>query len=120
MWTYKQKTGELYAPDGELIGIGYAGNGGGKNNPAMQGVSLIGPLPRGLYTIGPAYKHIRLGPITMNLEPDRDNQMFDRSLFRIHGDNTKHDASEGCIVQSNSVRLAISLSRDRQLQVIEG
>lgn len=117
MWQYSQSTGGL-SRDGKSIGIGYAGTGKGRNNPAMQDVKKTGPLPRGMYTIGKAYSHPHLGPCTMNLEPDASNEMFGRSLFRIHGDNTAHDASEGCIVMGPSVRNAISVSPDKQLEVI--
>ena len=67
MFTYRQSTGELFDPTGERIGIGYAGHGEGTNDPAMESIANIGPLPRGRYFIGPAYDHPKLGPVTMNL-----------------------------------------------------
>ena len=118
MWVYSQRTGELHH-NGKLMGTGYAGTGKGRNNPDMQHVRAIGPLPRGFYTIGKAYKHPKLGPICMNLEPDTTNEMFGRSLFRIHGNNKENDASLGCIIQNPTVRNLIDLSGDKRLQVVE-
>lgn len=99
-YTYVQRTGWFYTPDGERMSKGYAGNGAGLNNPDMQFVVRVGPLPVGDYTIKPPYKHQRLGPLTMNLEPDAGNKMRGRAAFRIHGDNSKGDksASQGCII----------------------
>lgn len=118
MWTYHQRTGDLHH-DGKLIATGYAGTGKGRNNPDMQNVRATGPLPRGFYTIGPAYKHAHLGPCTMNLEPDAGNEMFGRSLFRIHGNNKENDASLGCIIMGPTIRDSINKSADKRLQVVE-
>ncbi len=120
MWTFVQRTGQLFADGWILVGTGYAGavEGDGKNNPAMQAVHDVGPLPCGDYTIGPAYTHPKLGPVTMNLTPDSTNEMFGRTVFRIHGDNPEHDASEGCIVQGRSVRERVNTSTDKRLRVV--
>ena len=118
MFTYRQSTGELFDPTGERIGVGYAGHGEGTNDPAMESIANIGPLPKGRYLIGLPYHHPKLGPLTMNLTPDIDNVMYDRRDFRIHGDNDAHDASHGCIVQDHDVRLKVSLSPDHALHVI--
>lgn len=117
-WKYSQSTGKLYRDD-ILVGVGYAGTGAGRNNPEMQNVVKTGPLPRGWYTIGKAYQHPKLGPVVMNLEPDQSNKMYGRSLFRIHGDNPKNDASEGCIVMGPVIRKIISSGTDCRLQVTE-
>lgn len=118
MWVYKQLTGELFH-DGQYIATGYAGNGDGLNNPAMDHVSMIGPLPTGRYEIGPAYTHPIKGPLCMNLIPNPDNNMHGRSAFRIHGDNSRmnHTASKGCIILSRVVRTRIANSGDTDLVV---
>ena len=118
MWSYQQSTGELLAAGGTHVGDGYAGHGAGRNNPAMQAVHNVGPLPCGFYTISPAHDHPKLGPLTMDLIPDTDNEMFGRDDFRVHGDNATHDASEGCIVLDHGVRLQVANSPDRRLLVI--
>jgi hypothetical protein len=116
MWTYAQRTGAL-SRDGEYEGTGYSGTGEGRNNHDLQSEPDIGPIPQGLYRIGPAYDHPHLGPCVMNLEPAPETNTFGRSLFRIHGDNTRHDASHGCIVIGSGARRLISASGDRALTV---
>lgn len=120
MWNFMQSTGEFSDLHEICLEQGYAGNGAGLNNPDMQDVAEVGPLPQGLYTIGPAYTHAQLGPFTMNLEPDPTNRMFGRSLFRIHGRRFVGDmgASKGCIVLDHAARVTVSTSPDRLLRVI--
>lgn len=74
----------------------------------MVRVAMMGPIPPGRYRIGKAYDHPLLGPVTMNLESLVGTQMFGRSLFRIHGNNSENDASEGCIVLPPNIRAAIA------------
>jgi hypothetical protein len=116
MWTYAQRTGAL-SRDGEYEGTGYSGTGEGRNNPSLQCEPDIGPIPQGVYRIGPAYDHPHLGPCVMTLEPAAGTNTFGRSLFRIHGDNVRHDASHGCIVFGPGTRRLISASGDRGLTV---
>lgn len=116
MWTYAQSTGELLK-DGEFQGTGYSGAGEGRNNPAMQAVPMVGPIPQGVYTIGPAYKDPHLGPVVMHLDPQPGTDDLGRSLFRIHGDNARHDASEGCVIIGPAIRAEIAASADRDLTV---
>jgi hypothetical protein len=42
-----------------------------------------------------------------------------RSQFLIHGDNVRHDASQGCIILPRDIRDQISNSRDNQINVVE-
>ncbi len=80
----------------------------------------VGPIPRGQYTIGPAYTDPHRGPVVMRLTPSGGQDMFGRDGFLIHGDNAKHDksASEGCIVLERGIRNKISASSDHQLTVV--
>jgi hypothetical protein len=119
MWTYQQSTGQL-SLDGELVGTGYAGHDIGVDQPDLQSVPNIGPLPRGVYTIAPAIEDAHTGPLSMHLIPDVSNEMFGRGSFLIHGDNAQcnRTASEGCIIMQHDVRLKVSESVDRQLEVI--
>lgn len=80
------------------------------NNPSMQEVVDEGPLPCGLYTLGTAVTHPRLGPLAIPLHPDPLNAMFGRSAFYCHGDNQAHNgtASEGCIIMPNSARVELA------------
>jgi len=125
MWIYEQKTGNLFSPKKELIATGYAGgncgkNPEGKNNPDMQWIHNIGPLPQGDYTIGKLILESKLGPYVMPLEPYPENDMRGRGHFFIHGDKIGHigEGSEGCIIMPRSIRLSISESDDKHLKVI--
>lgn len=121
MWTYVQRTGNLYDKNGILAFTCYAGNGEGLNNPEMQNVHGVGPLPCGLYTLGAPYNNPKTGIYTLALIPDPGNTMFDRADFRYHGDNGKgnHSASEGCIVRSPvQDRIKVWNSNDHILKVV--
>lgn len=118
-WQYKISTGEMTNPDGSITWNGYSGTGDGRNNPDMTDVPNVGPIPVGTYTIGEAYDEPgKLGPCVLPLTPDPSNEMFGRSLFRIHGDNAAHDASEGCVIQGPQCRYSISASTDKTLVVV--
>ena len=95
--------------DGAHVGTGYSGHAEGRNNPAMQNVHNIGPIPRGLYAIGPAHDTPTHGPHVMALTPVG---------FLMHGDNVRHDASQGCIIMLRTVRDLVSSSVDKQLTVV--
>jgi hypothetical protein len=126
-WKYKQSTGEMFFPGGSLLAVGYSGAEGGKNNPDMQGIHNIGPIPQGKYNIslitdasGIAvdYEH-KKSPV-MHLTPDAENEMFGRAGFLIHGDSVSEPgtASRGCIILSHSERCQIAGSKDKWLEVI--
>jgi lipoprotein-anchoring transpeptidase ErfK/SrfK len=111
MLTYSQTSGEMRTATGQLLGTGYGGHGPGINNPAMQTVHNVGPLPQGVYAIHAPVTDPHLGPYAMALTPDPANEMFGRSGFYIHADEKanpgKRLASSGCIVMSNEARVAI-------------
>ena len=120
--TYHQSTGELFSDDGMLLGTGHAGNGTGLNNPAMQFVHNVGPLPCGRYTIGVWGTHSQLGPISAPLIPLPSsnpnapgfNWLKGRGGFYIHGP----EFSEGCIVMPEPVRAALAAGTDINLVVV--
>lgn len=119
MWTYHQASGVL-DQDGAIIGVGYSGAPPlGKNNPAMQNVHCVGPIPAGFYTFGDPEDSPKLGPVAIPLIPDPANAMFGRSAFLMHGDSLEHpgNASEGCLIFSRDVRLRVAMSADNQLSV---
>jgi hypothetical protein len=117
MFTYNSKTGE-FSQDGNYICTGYSGTGEGRNNPDMESVMNVGPIPRGEYTIGEAHSEPVLGPVVMNLDPKEGSNVFGRSLFRIHGDNATHDASHGCVILPRVARELVARSPDKVLQVV--
>lgn len=118
-WTYSQSTGEL-SHNGEIVGTGYSGVAEGLNNPDMQSVPNIGPLPQGNWILGPAFTDPKLGPIVMRLSPEFGTETYGRASFFVHGDNGDglEDSSHGCIVLSRPLRLQISQSNDNDLTVV--
>lgn len=129
---FKQSTGELTVDNG-LIGNGWAGNDynpefnpgriHGKNNPLMQRVHNIGPLPQGFYTLGPWEDHHEgLGPLVAPLVPDGDTEMYGRNGFYCHGPSfdvaKQGNESRGCVVTWHNVRQHIKDLGVTRLQVI--
>jgi hypothetical protein len=115
-WTYNQSTGQL-TRNGRTVATGYSGTGPGRNNPDLENQRNVGPIPRGRYSIGPAHDTRTHGPHVMVLTPDGHNARG-RDGFLIHGDNTRHDASLGCVVLPRDIRDQISNSGDNQLEVV--
>lgn len=118
MFVYHQDTG-LFARDGLAIANGYSGYPPHVNVPDSEALHGLGPIPRGYWTIGPAYAHATLGPVTMNLTPAGGIYPHDRNLFRIHGDRVAAPgfASHGCIILPRTAREMVALSPDRELRV---
>lgn len=109
---YSQSTGSLRCTDDNtgteyLTCGGYAGTGEGRNNPDMDNQANIGPLPRGDYTVGEPFTHPHAGPGTRRLTPAQETDMHGRSGMLMHGDNNRHDASNGCIVAPRNCRNAV-------------
>jgi non-ribosomal peptide synthetase component E (peptide arylation enzyme) len=65
----------------------------------MQAVHNVGPIPQGEYDFGTPHDSNEMGPYVTALIPN-DHNAFGRSGFYLHGDNSYHDASHGCIVIS--------------------
>lgn len=121
MWTYQQSTGTL-TRDGAFIARGYSGFEAGKNNPALQAVHGIGPIPRGKWTIGMPEHVIAAGPhgpFVLPLTPCEGTDTHGRDGFLIHGDSYVHPggASQGCIILSRVIREEIAHSLDLDLEV---
>jgi hypothetical protein len=120
MWTYAQETGAL-RQNGNLVAKGYSGFEDGKNNPAMQAVHNIGPIPQGDWTIeGPPINTAQHGPYVLTLTPAASTNTFGRSGFLIHGDAVKAPgtASQGCIIMPRTAREQVWNSGDRALEVV--
>ncbi len=120
-WTYHQSSGSLFH-DGEFVSVGYSGHGEGLNNPAMQEVHNVGPIPRGGWNVGPSFKHPTKGPVVMRLTPKEGTETFGRDGFLIHGDSVahagEHVASEGCVILDRATRQGIADSDDKDLEVV--
>jgi hypothetical protein len=118
MWVYQQTTGELLL-DGEYVATGYSGHNEGLNNPALEAVQNVGPIPAGNWTIGEPHNSEHRGPVCLPLRP-AGHAAHGRTAFLIHGDNQKGDksASHGCIILPRKIRERIIASRDPELLVI--
>lgn len=120
MWTWKQAEGALYTASGGLFTHGYSGALLGKNNPAMQDLLAVGPIPQGRYAVHAPHDTETHGPYVLGLQPSLENRMFGRSAFLIHGDSVHAPgtASKGCIVISKMARMSIWMSHDHELIVV--
>jgi hypothetical protein len=109
---YSQTTGHVTDDTGSRLANGWAGHGAGKNNPTMQDVHNIGPLPQGKYNLSGWFNHPRLGPMVARLT-QVEGETFGRDAFFIHGaskDPAKYgQESEGCIVLPRQERDKISI-----------
>lgn len=118
MWFYSQASG-IIKQDNLIIGNGYSGHGEGLNNPEMEEVHGVGPIPRGLWQMDtPWHDAPHLGPCVVHLEPV-DFDPYGRSGFFIHGDNASadHTASDGCIILGPTIRHRMRDSGDTSLTV---
>lgn len=89
-WVYKVSAHSFYLNGTYQFDAKYSGRPGYKNDSANECVKDNGPLPRGTYTIGPAFYHRRTRAWTMRLTPYIENQMCGRDGFMIHGDSAAH------------------------------
>lgn len=122
MFTFHQSTGEV-TRDGEHFDWAYSGHSAGVNNPALQFMSKVGPIPVGHYTIGPAFVHPVAGAVCMRLTPNPGTDDHGRDGFMWHGDNIamNHTASEGCIISNRNARSAVAaavVAGENQLEVL--
>ena len=113
---YCQNTGRtrIYYGDGSFVevGVGYSGYGKARDQPHRQEEVSLGPIPRGQWRIYEMQDTFTLKN-TLPLEPMPGTDVFGRTLFRIHGDNSSgnKDASKGCIVLNKDERDAIERAR---------
>jgi hypothetical protein len=125
MWQFEQLTGKL-SKDGILVSPDcYSGRWpDGYNNPAMEAVPDVGPIPCGLWTIGAPYEDGKLGRYVMDLTPAKGTVTYGRSLFRMHGKPLPpadiRSGSEGCICADYVTRQRVYQSADTQLTVVPG
>ena len=122
MIVFNRRAGRLYDAAGTLIASGiWSGHNDAANDPTREREKGVGPLPKGVYMIGPLRDGGALGPDVMNLDPAPGTNTFGRSLFRIHGDNSTpapHDASDGCIIAPHQTRIWIDAQKDRRINVV--
>ena len=117
-WRYEQNTGTLYDELGKIAGQGYSGKGAGVNNPSLENVPNVGPIPCGGWKIGPPFYSEAHGPFCLPLQA---RTFQSRWGFLIHGDSVaragQQQASEGCIILTREVRMKVWNSGDHELEV---
>ena len=117
--TYCQDDGALFFGAVRLC-TGYSGKGAGRNNPSLEDMPNIGPIPKGRWKIDqPPYTDKNKGPLVFRLHPV-DHDARGRSGFLIHGDSGEHpgEASEGCIILPRMIRQKIESEKLTELDVI--
>lgn len=125
MWRYDQSSGEL-SRNGVFVAKGYSGNGRGKNNPALQGTRMAGPIPCGRWKLVSVADSPNTGRYTITIHavdatPGNDtHDATGRGAFRIHGDSVKNpgEASHGCIILPRGTRERMWQGGDHDLEVV--
>lgn len=120
MWLYLSRSGVLLNARRDKVETCWAGRGEGLNNPDLQHVKGVGPIPEGLYTIEAPHDSATTGPYTLRLVPDPRNDMRGRSSFAMHGASKSDPAhsSHGCIIAPRARRELVWESGDRTLKVV--
>lgn len=117
MWKYSQSTGII--SDAEPLGRGYSGHGQGLNNPKLEMVHNLGPIPKGVWELGHWFDDKHLGLCVVPLRPTSQD-VFGRGGFFIHGDNKwmNYSASDGCIILSRQLREILKNSQEKYIEVV--
>lgn len=120
MWIYSQSSGRLWDYRGQHVASGYSGFEEGKNNPKLEALKNVGPIPRGMWVITGLYNSDSVGPFALKLEPCGHNALM-RDYFRMHGQSKSNwgRASKGCMIFPRSIRERVWNSGDKLLLVIE-
>src|ERR1035438_2649166 len=95
--------------------------GTGKNNPEMEKVHNVGPIPQGDWKIvGPPVNTTDHGPYVLTLKPAPDTLTFGRGGFLLHGDSKESPgcASHGCVILPLAIREQVWKSGDPDLEVV--
>ena len=126
-WEYCQNTGAINFVNnitGQVTPIdkGFSGHMQGFNNPSLQAVPYVGPIPVGEYLISqPIFNDAHLvGPV-FNLTPINGTNTYTRKDLMIHGGNPHNYtlSSLGCIIAGPLTRWKIAFSGDQDLHVID-
>ena len=101
-FSFSRSTGKFCDDATGQCSQGYSGYKGESDQTKKN----FGPIPDGKYTVDNSCGGNRQ---RCNLTPDSSNNMFGRSAFQVHGDNTKGDqsASQGCIILGQKDRAGL-------------
>lgn len=120
---YNSASGAFFLADSQngraLVGHGYSGAAGFANKQSEEAKVAKGPIPRGMWRLGAAFRHVRLGEVAIPIHPLEGTNTFGRTAFYIHGDNRAANgtASSGCIILPRDARDFIARSGVRTLEV---
>jgi hypothetical protein len=106
----------------------------GFNNPAMQNIHNVGPLPLGDWEIsGPPFDDAKHGKYILRLAPKKGTETYKRTGFLWHGKPVIPEGinlllpspfictgSEGCLCSSPVTRTRVYQSGDTFLRTISG
>ncbi|MDH5727630.1 MAG: DUF2778 domain-containing protein [Gammaproteobacteria bacterium] len=117
-WQYDQSSGNM-SHNGVFLVKAYSGAGIGKDNPEMEQVRNVGPIPKGMWRIGSPRNSAQSGPYVLDLTPI-GHTAHGRTDFLIHGDKKDNpgNASTGCIILNRKYREQIVKSNDYTLIVV--
>jgi len=110
-YTFYNSTGRFESTEGWSV-MGYSGrnvNSDGydyRNRAESVRMIGVGVIPEGMYYIVGVNSSITSNTIVLSLDPAND--MYGRSGFRIHGDNSNNNASKGCIILDAGSRARIA------------
>ncbi|MBU1042468.1 MAG: DUF2778 domain-containing protein [Proteobacteria bacterium] len=123
---YSQSTGEMAGPDGKPLATGYAGRGGGQNNPDAEGIKGVGPLPQGNWRVE-EYKTTKWPDRSYKLTPDEETRKRVEALgrdpdsFYIHAKARNPESrgreSWGCIALDKAERDKLKSYEKRWIRV---
>jgi hypothetical protein len=126
MWIFNIKAGTLSKDAMLLDNDVYSGAWpDGFCDPSKTNDPDIGPICEGFYEIcGPPYTDTEHGPYILRLEPDKNNVMYGRSGFLMHGKPEPprdiRTGSKGCLCADPDTRRRVYQSGDTRLQVVSG
>ena len=123
MFTYNHWHPRMWHDGKPIMGAPlYSGHAEGLNNPALENVHDIGPIPAGKWRIARWDDHHGdKGPVVAVLEAV-GHDAYGRSGFLIHGDNSQGNfsASHGCIITGLAIRTTMRDTGDTDLLVTNG
>ena len=120
---YDQRKGIIWYREGDetkRLGKGYSGHPPYVNAQEAEALKARGPIPRGRYRVVLLGDLVRFGPMVLALTPLKGTELFGRSGFLIHGDNSygNNSASHGCIILSRGIRDGIASLLPIELAVV--
>jgi hypothetical protein len=116
-YVYNLRTGQLTL-DNQLLGVGFSGVGGARNNPAFQNQAKTGPIPAGEWRIAVRHNDVKTGEPILHLHHLMNPPVRFGEIFTIHADKGPN-AGESGIAMPRNVRDAIKIGNFTKLRVVQ-